>query len=414
MFYTAQVVSSEYDAMQTSASEFGGGIPRTNAADLDTTLTSSSQASVEDEKPSSYAPMHILFNQFGRVCTRFNKNIQGTNFQRYFIQKLVSSIRGISWELMYLDSTLFPNIYWADATRDSNSILGCRPISCYRNVCNPDGFASTIQVARCLATHVYCPAATDHNYTAYLFDIEANRAACNTHSNLLNQHGFKVSNVSGSTNLSSSAADIFSSNVGRMLSKAGSGCGEANKAGISVRGNNDANLKGSMDSSQAAMNLAAASQDIGFDDFLTFTVCQSTHPGIRHLFAYKESLEWTKHIPHWHYLSSSAKWEYRQAYEMAYMTIVNRAWAEVRSLLLHFIMKSTSTCLGRVVPVFFRDGESLFTFYLFVFELSRSRYTSHHFYRVSRGERYVALVLSPFIFFRSVLSHHILLVGFVI
>ena len=140
-------MTSEYDAMNTSLSEFGGGIPRTNAADPNTTLVSP-QATEDDGKPCSYAPMHILLNQFGRVCTRFSKSIRGTNFQRYFIQKLVSSIRGISWELMYLDSTLFPNIYWADASRDRNSILGCRPISCYRNTANPDGFASSIQVAR--------------------------------------------------------------------------------------------------------------------------------------------------------------------------------------------------------------------------------------------------------------------------
>jgi len=366
-------VTSEYDAMNTSPSEFGGGIPRTNAADLNTTLVSPIRTTEDDGKPSSYAPMHILFNQFGRVCTRFNKSIRGTNFQRYFIQKLVSSVRGISWELMYLDSTLFPNIYWADSARDRHSILGCRPISCYRNTTNPDGFASTIQVARCLATHVCSPAATDHNYTAFLFDVEANKAACNIHSNLLNQHGFKVSNVAGSSPYSSASVGNIASEVGKTLSNVGY-CNNSSKPGITVRGSNDANLSGTMDSSQAAMNLAAASQDedVGFDKFLTFTVCQSTHPGIRHLFEYKESLEWTKHIPRWKYLSSNAKWEYRQAYEMAYMTVVNRAWAEVRSLLLDFIMKSTSTCLGRVIPVFFRDGKKL-VLSLLVLAQSRSR-----------------------------------------
>lgn len=329
--FMLQVTTSEFDALGMQCSGFGGEIPKTNGAEMEMTLTGSGEefdkANCKErpskERPSMYTPLHVLFNQFGRVCTRFNKRIQGSNFQRYFVQKLVSSIRGISWQLMYLDSTLFPGIYWAEATHDKNAILGCCPISCYRNASSPDGYASSIQISRCLATHSSSSCSTDHNYIAFRYDLEANRAGSNTDSRLIHQHGFRVSRSS--------------------------------HTGLELKGGNDANLQGSVDSSQAAMNLAAASQYVGFDLFLTFTCSQGTHPGIRHLFDYKESLNWTASIPRWEYLSSNHKWEYRQAFEMAYMSVVNRCWAEVRKILLDFITHSTSTSLGRVVPVFFRD-----------------------------------------------------------
>ena len=53
----------------------------------------------------------------------------------------------------------------------------------------------------------------------------------------------------------------------------------------------------SVDSHQAALDLAAAMLHIKFDVFLTFTCNQKLHPGVKHLHKFKESMEWIGFIP---------------------------------------------------------------------------------------------------------------------
>ena len=66
----------------------------------------------EDEHEEScggmFFPMHVLFNQAASLCTRFNKRISGTQSQQNFVQKIVSSIRGYSTNLLYFMSSVFP------------------------------------------------------------------------------------------------------------------------------------------------------------------------------------------------------------------------------------------------------------------------------------------------------------------
>jgi hypothetical protein len=125
--------------------------------------------------------------------------------------------------------------------------------------------------------------------------------------------------------------------------------------GLEIGSGADGSLHESVDSSQMAINLAAASKTIQFDLFLTFTCNQSKHPGIRHLFDWKKSEGWTKQFPDWKYLSAAEREEVSKSFEMAYMSIVSRSWMEVRKLLLQFLIKSSSTILGKVLPAFFRD-----------------------------------------------------------
>ena len=288
-------------------------IPRVNAATMETTI-------IGDTKT---APLRVMFNQLGSNCTKFAKRITGTQSQQHFVQSLVSSVRGISYQVIYLAANMFPGVYWASATHDSSAILGCPVISQHRGTTNPNGMASPLQNIRMLLTHASSSSATCHNFGSYCYTLQANRVGSTLDSRQIARVGLRVSNMS--------------------------------KEGIGLNSGAETNLHEGVDSSQAAINLAAASQITKFDLFLTFTCNQSQHPGIRHLFEWKKSMRWTSMEKRWRYLTPQQRREVSNSFEMAYMSIVSRCWLEVRKLLLEFIIKSTSTILGRVVPAFFRD-----------------------------------------------------------
>ncbi len=52
------------------------------------------------------------------------------------------------------------------------------------------------------------------------------------------------------------------------------------------------NLSEGLDSRQAALNLAGAQPYVKFDLFLTFTCNQKCHPGVKHLYEWKEGCRW--------------------------------------------------------------------------------------------------------------------------
>ena len=89
--------------------------------------------------------------------------------------------------------------------------------------------------------------------------------------------------------------------------------------------------------------------------FLTYTCNQSTHPGISHLFKWKESKEWTSFVKGYTDFESEQQREVDLSMEMAYSNILTRCWLEVRRLWLEFIIRSSKTKLKRVLHAFFRD-----------------------------------------------------------
>ena len=269
-------------------------------------------------------PMHVLFNQAGRICGRRNRDIKGSHLQRSFVQQIVSTIYGCAFPLLFsFSALLFPKHFWANATFDNISTLGCAPISCYRKQSNPDGFASTLQMARNLCTHASSSTATDDNFTSYLYDIQANAACVGIDSRLATRSGFTVSTTSTS--------------------------------GLQLQDYTKDELSESLDSGQGAMNLAAASDKLGFDAFLTYTCNQSDHPGICHLHQWKESKLWTNHVDGYAELPRCQKDDVDQSMEMAYSHILTRSWLEVRKLWLQFIIYSSTTKLKKVSHAFFRD-----------------------------------------------------------
>ena len=269
-------------------------------------------------------PCHVLFNQVGALCTRYNKKIKGTQVQQNFIQRMVSTIQGVSIPLVYIMGACFPRHFYASSSRDRCSILGCPPISCYTGVSNANGFASSLSIARNLGTHSSSSTSTCPIFWSFLYDIQANRVASEYDSRLIGRRGFKV--------------DIKSKN------------------GIVLReGENKSVLTESVDSHQSALDLAATMKYLDFDLFLTWTCNQSDHPGIKHLHQYKERMAWTKNVMDYDRMGTANRLDVKKSFEQAYGSILGRCWMEVRKLWLEYITFSTSSILKKVTNSFFRD-----------------------------------------------------------
>ena len=95
-------------------------IPRVKAAVEEKTYLFSNNGS---SSPS--VPMHVLFNQAGRLCSRRDKQIEGTMIQKNFVQKLVSTIKGYAMPILFFHAMLFPRHFFASASHDEYATLGC-------------------------------------------------------------------------------------------------------------------------------------------------------------------------------------------------------------------------------------------------------------------------------------------------
>ncbi len=126
----------------------------------------------------------------------------------------------------------------------------------------------------------------------YVYDVLTNSAMINSNSRLVERHGFKVDFVSPHS--------------------------------MSLRNKELNDLLESVDSHQAALDLAAAMLHVEFDVFLTFTCDQKLHPSVKHLHKFKESIQWIEFIPGYLQMSLREKEEIKRSYELAYGAILGR------------------------------------------------------------------------------------------
>jgi predicted GIY-YIG superfamily endonuclease len=290
-------------------------IPTTNAGDFAYTVLD------KNEKKRKF-PCHILLNQVGVLLTRYNNRIEGTYAQKNFIQRIVSTICGLSFPLVYLMGTLFPRHFYAQAKHDPHAILGVPPLCCYNHKNHPFGMASTLDFSRTLLTHSSSSASNCHTTAAFLYDVQANKAMSNMDSRVIGRSGYMV--------------DVMSAH------------------GISARGKGETDLTESVDSHEAARDLAGAQPWSPSEQFLTFTCNQKKHPGISHLHAYKEGMAWMKFIPRYNSMSDLQKWEVKRAFEQAYGSILGRCWCEARKFWLEYLTYSVNCIIGEAEHTFWR------------------------------------------------------------
>jgi hypothetical protein len=102
-------------------------IPRVNGADQEIPMKPRLQGHNGSGKIS--VPMHVLFNQAGRMCTRFNKGIKGTRVQQGFVQKLVSTIYGYSIPILFSTQCCFQNTFGAIPGSSLSQHLDVHPLA---------------------------------------------------------------------------------------------------------------------------------------------------------------------------------------------------------------------------------------------------------------------------------------------
>ena len=225
MYFIIQATSAGVNPIDRGGIGKEGGLPQTNAADMEYTMLERGDGT---DTRGTTVSMHILFNQAGALCTRYNNRVTGTQVQQNFVQRLVSSVGGFAFLLISFMASIFPRHFWENASHDQSAILGCAPISCYRKETSPNGFASSLQMARTYATHTSSSTSTCNNFTSFLYDIQANQASSNLDSRLVARQGFRVST--------------------------------STKSGLELAEGDPSQLHESLYSRQGTQNLAAASQ----------------------------------------------------------------------------------------------------------------------------------------------------------
>jgi hypothetical protein len=210
-----------------------------------------------------------------------------------------------------------------EAKHDSCSILGDVPICCYSRDTHPFGFSSQLERGRALATSSSSSTSTCPALLVYVYDVLTNGAMNNSDFRLVECHGFKV--------------DVVSPH------------------GMSLSDKEQNDLSESVDSHQAALDLAAAMPHVEFNLFLTFTCNQKLHPGVKHLHNFKESMEWIGFIPRYLQMSLREKEEIKRSYELAYGAILGRIWYEVTRIFLRYLTFSKTSVFRRVKKSFWRD-----------------------------------------------------------
>ena len=279
--------------------------------------------SVEEKNGLSQVPCHVLLNQAGALCSRSNYPITGTCGQQNFLQRYVATETGKSFPLVYLTGMLFPRHFYAEATHHSGAILGVPPLFSYSPEKHRFGFASPLDQSRLFLTNQSSSTSSDSHLTYFNYDVQCNAAMSNIDSRIISRHGFKANPLS--------------------------------PHGLDVRDSNMSDLGESMDSHQAALDLAGTKPFVDFDLFLTFTCNQAKHPGISHLHKWKTSRAWANSVPCYIDLLSLERKEVHRAFETAYGSIVSRCWFEVRRFWLDYITYSTSSVLKRVFHAYWRD-----------------------------------------------------------
>ena len=170
-------------------------------------------------------PCHVLLNQAGVLCSRYNQRIVGTSAQQNFIQQIAAKITGMSYPLIYLIGMLFPRHFYAQSKNHPSTIFGVPPLCCYTNRQNSFGFASNLDQSRVYLTNSGSSTSTDVHLTYFNYDVQCNAAMSNIDSRLVSRHGFVVDEMS--------------------------------PTGISLRDKTQTDLDEGVDSHQAALNLAA-------------------------------------------------------------------------------------------------------------------------------------------------------------
>ena len=289
-------------------------IPTTNIVESGITISTYQ----ENEK---YISGHVILNQCGSLLSRSDNHIISYKSQKHFLQRLASTLEGETIPLLYPEAMMFPSIFWK--LFDSNkSFPGALPSSLLSTPISSDGFASIKSHIDNRLTSIFTSTSTNPTYISFLFDILSNLLLNNTDSRIILHRGLT--------------------------------CCDGN-IGISIRSSGDTSLHDSIDSKQIVKNLCASQKYLPMNFFITFTVNQMEHFGVKKIKQWVDSTLWEKHYNNYTSLSFDERMEVRKSLEQAAAPILLRNWMETRTFLIDYIYDSKTSPYHPVKAIFARD-----------------------------------------------------------
>ena len=264
---------------------------------------------------------HVILNQCGSILCRSDININSVRAQRHFLQRMASTINEQCVPLLYAEAMMFPSIFWK-LHNQSGSFPGSLPSSFLASKVPSCGFASIKNHINIRITNQCCSSSTNPSYISFLYDI--------------------LSNL------------LLNSVDSRLIISRGLTCEDGN-IGIRVKSSKDTNLHDSIDSKQMVKNLCASQKYIPMHFFLTFTVNQSEHFGIKHIKRWIDNLEWVSQFKDYVNLTPTGKQNIKKSMDLAGAPILLRNWMETRTLLINYIYSSPKSPYAPVNAIFSRD-----------------------------------------------------------
>lgn len=290
-------------------------IPTTNIGENGITI-----GTYEDD--NKYISGHVILNQCGSLLSRTDNHIKSYKSQKHFLQRLASTIEGETIPLLYPEAMMFPSIFWKLLDSRSKSFPGALPSSLLAKPISQDGFASIKSHVNVRLTSSFCSSSTNPTYISFLFDI--------------------LSNL------------LLNSTDSRIILHRGLTCCDGN-IGISTKANKDSPLHDSIDSKQIVKNLCASQKYVPMTFFLTFTVNQLEHFGVREIKRWIDGSKWKQFYDNFNDLSYEEKEEVKNGLEQAAAPILLRNWMETRIFLIDYIYGSKSSPYHPVKGIFSRD-----------------------------------------------------------
>ena len=264
---------------------------------------------------------HVIQNQCGSSLSRKNVPLYGLKSQQNFLQRLCSTSPGNSVPLLYPEGALMPSIFYKQIS--DGSILGALPSSLLTlESPSSHGFASVRDHIRNRLTLEGSPTCTNPRYIAWSYDSICNAVLSKSHSNLIMNRGLVAA---------------------------------TNKTGLKVSSSVGSRLTDTFDSNQNVRNLCASQFYHKMDFFLTFTVNQAEHFGLKPIKKWIDGNDWKDEYPNYDILSEDEKLEVRRAVEESAAVYLLRNWMETKLIFLEYLVGSESSPYFPVEVIFSRD-----------------------------------------------------------
>ena len=217
-------------------------MPSTNSGDI--------AFNVED-KFNSFQNVdgHVILNQCGSLLSRKDSHLHGYRTQKHFLQRIASTVDNECVPLLYPEAMLFPSIFWSLCSK-YGSYPGAIPASLLVRSASTEGFASMSNHVRTRLTSLFSTCSTNPTYISFQYDILSNLLLNTVDSRLIIARG-----------LTCSDSDV----------------------GIRVKDSGETRLHDSIDSKQMVKNLCASQKFLPMHFFLTFTVNQLEHFGVKNI-----------------------------------------------------------------------------------------------------------------------------------